>query len=226
MPPHVSGAIRGWHHGRIRAMRSARARELLTKLMPAILEALAATADPDAAFAQFDRFLSNLPSGVQLFSLFLARPEFLELLAQVVGSAPRLAAASGAHARHLGRAAGCRFPEHACRRAPQLDGQSRSASLSGAYEEQLDGARRFAREENFRVGVQIGGRRGQGRAGRPGLCPHRRKRDRRAVCPWWKPSWPQAPGRVPGADFAVIAHGQAGRARNDRQLRSRSGVRL
>ena len=90
-PSHMSATIRGWHHGRIRAMRSARARELLTKLMPAILKALAATADPDAAFVQFDRFLSNLPSGVQLFSLFLAKPEFLDLLARVVGSAPRLA---------------------------------------------------------------------------------------------------------------------------------------
>ena len=90
-PAHVSAAIRGWHHGRIRAMRSQRARELLTKLIPAILKALAGAADPDVAFAQFDRFLSNLPSGVQLFSLFLARPHFLELLAKIVGSAPRLA---------------------------------------------------------------------------------------------------------------------------------------
>ncbi|HEX2760624.1 MAG TPA: hypothetical protein VHM27_08925, partial [Rhizomicrobium sp.] len=95
-PSQVAGTIRGWHHGRIRAMRSARARELLTKLTPAILKSLAATADPDSAFLQFDRFLSNLPSGVQLFSLFLARPEFLTLLAKVVGSAPRLAT-------HLGR---------------------------------------------------------------------------------------------------------------------------
>ncbi len=64
--PHVSAAIRGWHHGRIRATRSARARELLTKLVPALLPSLAATADPDAAFTQFDRFLTNLPAGVQL----------------------------------------------------------------------------------------------------------------------------------------------------------------
>ena len=33
-PHHVANAIRGWHHGRIRATRSARARELLTKLVP------------------------------------------------------------------------------------------------------------------------------------------------------------------------------------------------
>ena len=57
----------------------------LTKLMPAILKALAGAADPDVAFTQFDRFLSNLPSGVQLFSLFLARPQFLDLLAKIVG---------------------------------------------------------------------------------------------------------------------------------------------
>src|SRR5439155_18127950 len=90
-PAHVSAGVRGWHHGRIRAMRSQRARELLTKLIPAILKALAGTADPDVAFAQFDRFLSNLPSGVQLFSLFLARPHFLDLLARIVGATPRLA---------------------------------------------------------------------------------------------------------------------------------------
>ncbi len=96
-PHHVAGAVRGWHHGRIRATRSARARELLTKLMPALLAALAATADPDAAFAQFDRFLTNLPAGVQLFSLFLARPELLRRVAGIVGSAPRLA-------EHLSRA--------------------------------------------------------------------------------------------------------------------------
>src|ERR1700742_5003550 len=90
-PAHVSAAIRGWHHGRVRAMRSQRARELLTRLVPAILKALAGAADPDVAFTQFDQFLSNLPSGVQLFSLFLARPQFLGLLARIVGSTPRLA---------------------------------------------------------------------------------------------------------------------------------------
>ena len=67
--------------------------------MPALLAALAATADPDVAFAQFDRFLSNLPSGVQIFSLLLAQSELLRLIAAIMGSAPRLAAASRAFAR-------------------------------------------------------------------------------------------------------------------------------
>jgi glutamate-ammonia-ligase adenylyltransferase len=116
-PAHVSAAIRGWHHGRIRAMRSQRARELLTKLIPVILKALAGAADPDVAFAQFDRFLSNLPSGVQLFSLFLARPHFLDLLAKIVGSAPRLATYLARHPTILDALLDAEFST-ACRHGP------------------------------------------------------------------------------------------------------------
>ena len=87
----ISFAVRGWHHGRYRAMRSARARELLTELMPRLLAALARTTNPDAAFAKFDEFLAGLPTGVQLFSLFYANPALLDLVAEIMGSAPRLA---------------------------------------------------------------------------------------------------------------------------------------
>ena len=175
MPPHVSGAIRGWHHGRIRAMRSASGRaSLLTKLMPAILKALAGAADPDAAFAQFDRFLSSLPSGVQLFSLFLARPEFLDLLAQDRG----LGAAPG---RLIWRAipppwTRCWMPI-SCTRLPSRAAAGRRASrgsLHGSYEEMLDGARRFAREEIFRVGVQIVEGAAEAEQAGPALGRHRR----------------------------------------------------
>src|SRR5882672_3507221 len=97
----ISAIIRGWHHGRIRATRSARARELLTKLVPALLEALAKTADPRSAFAHFDRFLSGLPSGVQVFSMLLAKPKLLDLIAEIAGSAPKLADYLGRHAAVL-----------------------------------------------------------------------------------------------------------------------------
>ena len=90
-PSGIAAVIRGWHHGHIRATRSARAREFLTKLMPALLDALAKTADPHGAFVHFDRFLAGLPAGVQVFSLFLANPRLLELVAGIAVSAPRLA---------------------------------------------------------------------------------------------------------------------------------------
>jgi len=152
-PAHASAAIRGWHHGRIRAMRSQRSRELLTKLIPTILKALAGAADPDVAFAQFDRFLSNLPSGVQLFSLFLAQPKFLDLLAKIVGSAPRLATYL---ARHPVIMDALLDTEYLSRLPSRSDLDARfSRAIAGSYEEVLDGARRFTREAVFRVGVQI-----------------------------------------------------------------------
>src|SRR5262249_31519791 len=81
-PQPVAESIRGWHHGRIRATRSARAREILTELTPALLRVLGKTADPDFAFARFDEFLTRLPAGVQLFSLFQHHQELLQLVAE------------------------------------------------------------------------------------------------------------------------------------------------
>jgi [glutamine synthetase] adenylyltransferase / [glutamine synthetase]-adenylyl-L-tyrosine phosphorylase len=206
-PSQVAGAIRAWHHGRIRAMRSARARELLTKLTPAILKALAATADPDAAFVQFDHFLSNLPSGVQLFSLFLARPEFLALLAKVVGSAPRLATHLARIPATLDALLDADFLESLPERS-RLDANLKR-QLQGSYEEQLDGARRFAREENFRVGVQLvdGGAKAE-QAG-PAFA-----RIAEAVIagllPVAEAELTAMAGMVPGAEFAIIAMGKLG----------------
>ena len=67
--PEMLALVRGWHHGRYPAVRSARARERLTEVQPLLVEALAETANPDLALVGFDRFLAELPSGVQLFSL-------------------------------------------------------------------------------------------------------------------------------------------------------------
>jgi [glutamine synthetase] adenylyltransferase / [glutamine synthetase]-adenylyl-L-tyrosine phosphorylase len=90
-PATVIECVRGWHHGRVRAIRSPRARELLTEMQPRLIEALAATANPDQAFAGFDRFLADLPSSVQLFSLLKQHPALLDLVATIMGTAPRLA---------------------------------------------------------------------------------------------------------------------------------------
>jgi glutamate-ammonia-ligase adenylyltransferase len=56
-----------------------------------LIAALADTADPDGAFASFDRFIAELPAGVQVFSLLRANPNLLRLIADIMGSAPRLA---------------------------------------------------------------------------------------------------------------------------------------
>ena len=55
--PQVAATIRNWHFGRIRATRSKRAREILTKLVPVILKVISKTSDPDVTFCPFSRFL-------------------------------------------------------------------------------------------------------------------------------------------------------------------------
>ncbi len=90
-PSSVISTVRGWHFGRYPATRTARARERLTEFQPLLLEALSHTANPDLALATFDRFLSELPAGIQLFALLRNNPGLLELLADIMGSAPRLA---------------------------------------------------------------------------------------------------------------------------------------
>ncbi|MEQ1696643.1 MAG: bifunctional [glutamine synthetase] adenylyltransferase/[glutamine synthetase]-adenylyl-L-tyrosine phosphorylase [Hyphomicrobiaceae bacterium] len=90
-PSQVLQTVRSWHHGRYRSMRSPQARERLTQVQPVLIEALSQTVDPDQALANFDRFLADLPSGIQLFALLRTKPGLLQLVADIMGSAPRLA---------------------------------------------------------------------------------------------------------------------------------------
>jgi glutamate-ammonia-ligase adenylyltransferase len=152
---HVAHAVRGWHHGRIRATRSPRARELLTKLIPPLLDSLAASADPDAAFAQFDRFVSRLAAGVSLFSMLLANPQLLKLIAGICGSAPRFADHLARSPKVLDALLDPDFIGGLPDRAALDRDLSVQFAAAGEYEGKLDAARRFSREANFRVGVQI-----------------------------------------------------------------------
>ena len=95
-----------------------RARELLTKLMPAILKALAGAADPDAAFTQFDRFLSSLPSGRAAVLAVPGAAAIPGAAGQDRGLGAAAGQLSGAQSGHAGCAAGCGFSRAGCRRAP------------------------------------------------------------------------------------------------------------
>ena len=154
-PPQVIASIRAWHHGRYPAVRSARARELLTEVQPVLIVALAETADPDAAFAGFDRFLAELPSGVQLFSLLRANPKLLRLVADIMGSAPRLAGIMSRRRRVLDAVLDPRvigtLP------APADIGRLIEAELAEArdFQELLDRARMIGNEQAFLIGVRI-----------------------------------------------------------------------
>jgi glutamate-ammonia-ligase adenylyltransferase len=151
----VCSTIRGWHHGRIRATRSTRARELLTELTPALLNALGATASPDDAFMRFDEFLSRLPAGVPVFSLFYSNPSLLDLVAELMGNAPKLAAHLARHTTLLDSVLTPAFSE------PPPPFPDLAAELEKAleqatdFQEVLDVSRRWAADRKFQIGVQV-----------------------------------------------------------------------
>jgi glutamate-ammonia-ligase adenylyltransferase len=153
-PSAAAGIVRRWHHGRFRSTATARARELLTELMPGLLKALGETAAPDQALLNFDLFLSNLPAGVQLFSLFKANPALLELLATIMGSAPGLAAHLARRTLLLDSVLSPAFYR------PLPPAEEMVADLSGMLasvdheQDILDLARRWANDRRFQVGVQ------------------------------------------------------------------------
>ncbi|PKR55270.1 bifunctional [glutamine synthetase] adenylyltransferase/[glutamine synthetase]-adenylyl-L-tyrosine phosphorylase [Thalassospira marina] len=152
----VSSTVRGWHHGRYRATRSRRAREILTELMPTLLTSLSETTNPDMAFRAFDEFLKGLPAGVQLFSLFTANPELLRLLATIAGTAPRMAKYLGRNASVLDYVLMSGFNDELPDAATMLDQLNEQLSQPGAemVEQWLDIARRWANDQKFRIDVQ------------------------------------------------------------------------
>ncbi len=154
-PEALSATIRGWHHGRIRATRSEKAREKLTALMPLLLQALGKTANPDIAFTRFDKFLSGLPSGVQVFALLYSNPRLLDLIAEIVGTAPRLADHLAARPGLLDVLIDIDFLRH----QPTLAelGESLAALMKPAktFEDKLDVVRRWTKDQQFRVGLQL-----------------------------------------------------------------------
>jgi len=208
-PPAVSALVRGWHHGRLRATRSQRAREILTELIPELLRIFGATPHPDTALLRFDRFLSRLPAGVQFFSLFHANPGLLELVAEIMAGAPRLAEQLAHRPALLDAVLTEGFfaplPDHGVL-AADLD-----QVLAGArdYEDTLDALRRWAGERRFQVGVQLLRRALDGRRAGETLADIA-ETALAALLPAVETEFARRHGQVPGGMFAVIGMGRLG----------------
>jgi len=163
-PRTVAAIVRAWHHGRYRATRSQRARELLTELVPVLLRSFGACAAPDAAFIRFDHFLDRLPAGVQLFSLLYQNPALLELIAEILGAAPTLAETMMQRPSVLDAVLASGFFDPLPGRAALGTDLGRLLDRARHTEELLDFARRWVAERKFQIGVQVLRRRLDGEA--------------------------------------------------------------
>ncbi len=151
----VSTIVRGWQHGRFRATRSTRSRQLLTELMPGLLSALAGTANPDQALHRFDGFLGGLPAGVQLFSLFQSNPSLLKLVAEIMGGSPALATWLSRNPLLLDGVLDESFFRPLHDKAAMLAELEDRLVQARDMQDVLDLSRRWANDAKFQVGVQI-----------------------------------------------------------------------
>jgi len=156
-PGAVAEAVRGWHHGRIRATRSERARELLTAIMPRLLRAIAESGEPDAAFTRFCDFLGGLSSGVTVFALMRAQPRLLTDLADVFGLAPLMADVLARRPALLDAMVEPAFVRPLAQDVPDARRATlaRLVAEADGFEPAINAARRFHREEALRIGLQV-----------------------------------------------------------------------
>ena len=169
-PEAAAETVRGWHFGRRAAVRSPRAREVLTELTPALLEAFAGSGDPDAALAAFDEALARMPASVELMSILRSNAALRELFGDVLGAAPRLAQVIATRPHVLDAAIDpARGEDFEASFDDHTMGERVEAFVAQAptYEEALNRARDFAAEEKFHIGLNLlSGRLDPDRAGR------------------------------------------------------------
>ena len=150
-PDRFRDTIEGWKG--YPALRSSRAVEIFKRVQPQLIARLEQAARPDEAMAHLDGFLAGLPASVQLFSLVEANPQLLDLVVDIVDTAPALGQYLARNAAVFDAVIGGDF-------FSDWPGQERlERMLSDVltreedYEKQLDLARVWAREWRFRVGV-------------------------------------------------------------------------
>ncbi|WP_282120507.1 glutamine-synthetase adenylyltransferase [Ruegeria atlantica] len=135
------------------ALRSQRGARIFERLKPELLSRLAKTAQPDEALRALDGFLSGLPAGVQLFSLFEANPHLIDLLIDIVGTSHALAAHLSRNASVFDAVIGGSFFSDWPGQATLQADLDQALSEEADYESQLDLARRWCKEWHFRIGV-------------------------------------------------------------------------
>ena len=163
----VSDTIRSWHHGRIPATRTARGREVFTRLAPRLLEALARTGAPDEGFRRFAVFFSGLSAGVQVQALFLNQPRLFEMVVGVMAFAPRLARTLARQPAALDGVLDARFLTDLSEDSGLVDQMLREAGEEEDFEGAMNAVRRLHREQLFRIGLHtLTGRAGPEAAGR------------------------------------------------------------
>src|SRR5690606_6360420 len=208
-PLTASSLVREWFKGTHRPLRVEAAHADLEAIVPAFVVALARTGNPDGAILAADRFFSALPSAVRLLAGLRTHPALADLLATILGTAPRLGEIVAQSPSVLDGLLDPAF--FGALPGEKLLTERLDALLKQAMndEEFLDSSRRFGREHQVLIGVRLlSGTISANRAGEF----YARLADIliRALHRWVEKRFSFTHGKVPGAESAVLALGKLG----------------
>ena len=154
-PLEASSVIRHWLSGNHRSLKSEAARSHLEALLPALLEDMARTDNPNATLVQFDHFLSNLHGPARLLPLLQQNLQLITLIVLILGVAPRLGDTLARHPQVMDALVDPSFfgafPDEA-----ELGRRFDDALAQSSYDEDLlDRIRMFGLEYMFLIGARI-----------------------------------------------------------------------
>ncbi len=135
------------------AFRSTRATDIFHRLKPRIAIGIAAAVNPQEALRHFETFLRGLPSGVQVFSLFDSNPAILDLVLDILATAPSLATYLAQHAGVLDAVLSGEFFQPLPDKNSLIKNLQDALDASCDYEDKLNITRRWQKEHHFRLGV-------------------------------------------------------------------------
>ena len=153
-PDAAARHIADWRSGKARSLRSPPAQQAFEAMLPGLLRAIAAGADPNRALNRLGDIVERLSSGVNLFRLLEARPPLARLLAKILAHAPLLAdqlARRPELFEGLFDASSFAMPPEAVEFSALLA----DAMHGHSYDVALDRARRLVNERRFALGVQL-----------------------------------------------------------------------
>ncbi len=151
LSPNARRIVDGW--ASYPCLRSDRATSIFARLRPQLLRRLSRAANPEQALVALDGFLAGLPSGVQIFSLFEANPQLVDLIIDIAGTTPALARYLARNSRVLDGVIGGAFFAPWPGTAALVGDLSVRLARASDHEHRLDLARSWMKEFHFRIGV-------------------------------------------------------------------------
>lgn len=199
--------VAGWRAGKYPALRSAAAQDALEAVLPGLIEALGAAAEPRAAMIRLDGVFARLPTAVNFLRLLAARPALARLLGDLLSHAPTLAAALEGRVALLDGLIDATALAPVGSVAALTEAMRCEAGFS--YEERLDHVRRVVGEKRFALGAQIvagaadplDASASYGRVAEAAVA---------AATEAAVDAFAEAHGRVPGSELLVLALGRLG----------------